>query len=426
VVSSILVACGSSDSGDKQISWHASDGLTPTTHAAIPPAASSTPPAGVGGETSALPDAPPAASLILSPDKLKALKPNELGLVPVLEYHVITTNPKEEAQFVRLADDMRADLQWLYDHDFYVITVRELIINQITAPAGKRPVVLTFDDGTSSQFRFIKDRQGNLVPDPNSAVGILEAFFAKHPDFGHTAHFAILPYNCFAFPEEKQMPYCDQKIQWLVDHGYEVGNHTMTHANLTDIPTETFIDEVGGPMKWVRERVGDVQLNMSDVLTLPYGAAPDKDLHPDQRKLMREGFWLEGEAYYISAAFLVGANPSPSPASTQWEPLWIPRIQMFDDEVTKWFGAFERGEVPLYVSDGNPATVTVPDPLPNALADQLDAAALAADGKTVVQYDPVTGRQTNEAAIIPAAPRAVLPRPAGPAARAAGRLYLSR
>jgi hypothetical protein len=262
-------------------------------------------------------------------------------------------------------------------------------------------VVLTFDDGTSSQFRFIKNKKGELVPDPDSAVGILEAFFAKHPDFGHTAHFAILPQNCFAVPDADQMQYCDQKIQWLVDHGYEIGNHTMTHANLTDISTETFVQEVGEPMAWVRERVGDTPLNMSDVLTLPYGSFPDKNLHPDQRQLMREGFWHEGEPYYISAALLVGAAPSVSPASALWEPLWIPRIQCFDEELATWFGAFERGDVTLYVSDGNPGAITVPDPLPPALVDQLDVEMLAAEGTSVIQYDPATGSRTDGQASIP-------------------------
>jgi peptidoglycan/xylan/chitin deacetylase (PgdA/CDA1 family) len=401
ILGPVLVACGSSGAGDSAISWQAVEAPTPTAPvAATPPV-----PEGVGGESAS----PVAAGAFLTPKQLKAMQPNELGLVPVLEYHVITTNPAEEAQFVRTADDFRADLQWLYDHDFYVVTMREFVTNTIAAPAGKRPVLLTFDDGTSSQFRFLKNTKGELVPDPDTAVGILEAFFAKHPDFGHTAHFAILPYNCFAVPDADQMPYCDQKVRWLVDHGYEIGNHTMTHINLTDISTDTFIEEVGGAMLWARDRVGDIPANMSDVITLPYGSVPDKDLHADQRQLMKEGFWYQGQPFYVTAALLVGANPSVSPASTRWDPLWVPRIQMFDSEVEKWFGAFERGEVPLYVSDGNPTTITVPAPLPAALEGDLDGAALGAKGKTVLQYDPASG----ERASLPRTPVALASRREG-------------
>jgi hypothetical protein len=183
----------------------------------------------------------------------------------------------------------------------------------------------------------------------------------------------------------------------------------MTHINLTDISTDTFIEEVGGAMLWARERVGDIPANMSDIITLPYGSVPDKDLHADQRQLMKEGFWYQGQPFYVTAALLVGANPSVSPASTRWDPLWVPRIQMFDSEVEKWFGAFERGEVPLYVSDANPTTITVPAPLPAALEGDLDGAALGAKGKTVFQYDPASG----ERASLPRTPVALASRREG-------------
>jgi hypothetical protein len=55
----------------------------------------------------------------LSPDDLRAHQPNELGPIPVIEYHVITTDESEEVDpFVRTAEHMREDLQWLYDHGF--------------------------------------------------------------------------------------------------------------------------------------------------------------------------------------------------------------------------------------------------------------------------------------------------------------------
>ena len=46
-------------------------------------------------------------------------------------------------------------------------------------PAGKTPVVLTFDDST--QFQFSYDARGNIKPD--TAVGILLEFQREHPGF---------------------------------------------------------------------------------------------------------------------------------------------------------------------------------------------------------------------------------------------------
>ncbi|MGN6031107.1 MAG: hypothetical protein ACTHQE_05525, partial [Thermomicrobiales bacterium] len=56
-----------------------------------------------------------------------------------------------------------------------------------------------------------------------------------------------------------------------------------------------------------------------------------------------------------------------------------------------WFPMFARGEVSLYVSDGDPSTVTVPNPLPADLEGQLDPAVIAAQGHTLLRYDVTTG-----------------------------------
>jgi peptidoglycan/xylan/chitin deacetylase (PgdA/CDA1 family) len=83
--------------------------------------------------------------------------PNELGQVLILAYHTIADG---EGYLVRSPQRFRADLQWLYEHDFYVIPIRDYLANEIKAPAGKRPVVLTFDDGVVSHFRYTVDGGG--------------------------------------------------------------------------------------------------------------------------------------------------------------------------------------------------------------------------------------------------------------------------
>lgn len=383
----LLVACGGEDE-ENDISWRVLEETPVGQQAEVDATAEST---GVGGLTAPLPTTPstPTSS---SPDNLLQHQPNELGVVPVLEYHVITTNPEEEAQFVRTADDMRADLQWLYEHDFYIVPLQDVVNNTIAVPAGKHPVALTFDDGTSTQFSFVENEQGELVPDPNTAIGILEEFSNAHPDFGRGGHFGLLVFNAFAHPDASQEPYFEQKIQWMIERGYEIGNHTWQHTNLADISNEEFMMTVAEPMIWANEMLGDHPANASEILTLPYGMAPDGELHPDQRQMMRDGFTYEGQQFQIAAALLVGAEPAHSPASSEWDPMWIPRIQLFDETVEFWFGQFESGGVALYTSDGDPDTVAVPQPLPIILEGQLDESALADAGKQVIQYDPGTGQ----------------------------------
>ena len=83
-------------------------------------------------------------------------------------------------------------MQWLYDNNFHVVSVRDIVENTINAPAGKHPVALTFDDSTSGQFRYLIAADGSVTIDPDSGVGIMEAFYAQHPDFGRGGYFAVI------------------------------------------------------------------------------------------------------------------------------------------------------------------------------------------------------------------------------------------
>jgi hypothetical protein len=68
------------------------------------------------------------------------------------------------------------------------------------------------------------------------------------------------------------------------------------------------------------------------------------------------------------------------------DPGAITRFNTDQDSLNHWFGAFERGDVSLYTSDGDPETVTIPDPLPAYLQNELDPGLIAASGKTLVTY----------------------------------------
>lgn len=379
----LLAACGTSGNASDPDAWQT---LTPTIEAPSPAAATAEQtemPAAMGDVV-----ASPQPAARLTTDQLLEYGPNELGAIPVLEYHVFVTDPDMVDDYSMTIETFNAHLQWLYDHDFFVIPMADFVRNEIAAPSGKHPVVLSFDDGSAGQFRFIKDRGGKLVPDPDSAVGAMEAFFAKHPDFGRGGFFSVLPFNCFAEPTEPdQMPYCDQKLVWLAEHGYELGNHTTGHQDLLDVTDERFMSEVGGAVAWVTEHT-PAEGDLGNVIAMPYGNYPDADLHPEQRRMMREGFEYEGTKVQLEGALMVGANPSESPSSALWDPLWIPRIQTSETVTDYWFTAIADGSVILYVSDGNPDTVTVPDPLPPLLDGDLDTDVISRSGKELIQYDP--------------------------------------
>jgi len=332
----------------------------------------------------------PAA--MLTTEELQTHQPNELASIPVIEYHVITTDESAESDpFVRTAAHLREDLQWLYDHGFYVITTRQLIENRILAPAGKRPVVLSFDDGQSSQFRWEAGAGNERTIDPDSAMGVLETFFQEHPDFGRGGQFAVLPFNCFADGTPlNTIEDCPDKLRWMADNGYEIVNHTAGHQDLRDVTDEEFAFQVGDPVLWLEDIVqGDG--NLMDVIVIPYGNYPSRDLHPEQREMLRNGFTHEGREIQLRGAFMVGANPTESPSSSEYDPMFIARIQAEEESLDGWFGLIEEGSHLVYVSDGNPDTVSIPDPLSGSIADQFDAETVAAAGHELVRYDPESG-----------------------------------
>jgi hypothetical protein len=351
---------------------------SPSTPGATPPAAHLS-----------TPGATPAASPVaVDPATLEQASVNELGVIPVLMYHTITTDHSIQGDWVRQVDDFRSDLQWLYDHDFYVIPVRSLIDNAIDVPLGKHPVILTFDDSSAGQFQFMKNDQGELVPTPDSAVGVLEAFFAEHPDFGKSGHFAIVPEYCFADKSREFNGWkesCAKKLQWLSDHGYEVGNHTWSHQNLYLIDSEQVAAEVGRAAQFIDERVTGPG-NLSRVLTLPFGEAPAPGT--DGASYLANGVWWEGEEWVIEAMFRVSGGPMYSPSSSWWDPTSITRFNTDQGSLDMWFGTFESGDYALYTSDGNPGTVTIPDPLPVFLQNELDPGLIAASGKSLLEYTP--------------------------------------
>jgi len=307
-------------------------------------------------------------------------QPNEVGQILILEYHVFTTDPAQAGRWVRTIDAFRSDLEWLYEHDFAVVPLRDVFLNRIAAPRGKHPVVLTFDDGTAGQFRFLPQPDGTLRVDPNSAVGVLEEMFALHPDFGRGGHFAVLPFNCFHVPDEPdQEPYCQAKLHWLDAHGYEVGNHTAGHTDLRDVDDDTFKSTIGDAITWAKASAPG---SSPDILTLPFGNFPDAKIHPDQVRWLHDGFTYDGRQVKLLGALMVGGGPAPSPVSVLWDPIEVPRIQVTDTMLSHWQAYCKANEDLLYISDGNSATITVLRDQPPQLQGAFDPARAA--GKHVI------------------------------------------
>ena len=287
-----------------------------------------------------------AALLLVSYAGAGDLTPNELGRVMILEYHKIDY---PEERWTRTPENFRRDLETLYAKGYRLINLGDLLDRKIQIPAGTTPVVLTFDDSSPGQFRYI-EANGSVQIDPKSAIGVLEAFIAEKPDFGRGGTFYVLPGATKPNRLFNQPEYEGKKLQYLVSHGYEIGNHTLWHANLGKYPETTVRAQVADAQVWIQRHVPDYKTR---TLALPHGVYP-----PDVSWVLHGS--AKGTTYNHDAVLMVAGGPAPSPFSRTFDPVRLPRIQAVERDLAYWLNYFDKNPNERFVSDGDANSVTVP------------------------------------------------------------------
>ena len=227
---------------------------------------------------------------------------------PVLEYHLIG---RPEGRWRRTPENFRRDLEWLYAHNYYPLNLRDLLGGFNNVPAGKQPVVLTFDDSTTGQFNYLTN--GQL--DPDSAVGILKSFHDRHPnDWPLRATFFVLietnapSHNLFGQPE-----LAGRKLKELEGWGMEVGAHTYSHDRLDKISAAAGKRSLDRELATLSKHVSAEIVS----LALPEGK------YPQDLSVL--------EKFSLIAEVAGGMNP------VQYDPLHVKRIQAIDPEWLRFF-----------------------------------------------------------------------------------------
>jgi peptidoglycan/xylan/chitin deacetylase (PgdA/CDA1 family) len=318
------------------------------------PVAVATPVPAPTAVATALPTAVPTPAPSPTPAvDYQGMKVNELGTIPILQYHIIGD---EDGRWERSAESFRRDLEKLYAAGYRPIALADLLDNRIDLPAGTSPVIFSFDDSSPGQFRYI-ERDGQLIIDPDSAVGMLEEFHARHPDWELRGVFSVLPeaeqpHKLFGQPE-----YEEKKLQYLVERGFELANHSWWHQRLDIVDDEEVQRQLAFAVRDIEKRVPGYRMRY---LTLPLG------MWPENRRLAFSGSF-EGETYENVAILLVASDPVPSPYSVDFDPFALQRVQVFDDSLDRWIAYLEKHPEEKYVSDGDPNTISYPRELESLL-----------------------------------------------------------
>lgn len=288
-------------------------------------------------------------------------KVNELGRIPVMMYHGIINKLDSETEFVggnvdkdgyqRTIESFINDLEFYYNEGYRMVRLNDYVNGMIDVEMGKSPIILTFDDGLTNNIKVTGlDEEGNIIIDPNSAVGVLESFKKKYPDYNVTATFFV---NSGLF---RQYEYNEKILNWLVDNGYDIGNHSYTHPDFTKISSKEVEEEIGKIYNLLDKYVEGKYVN---IVALPYGS-PYKKSHENFSHVLNSTY--NGKQYETISTLQVGWESNYSPFSTSFDKTFIKRIRAYDNNGTNFDIEYSFGKIKntKYISDGDVNTIVIP------------------------------------------------------------------
>lgn len=314
----------------------------------------------------------------LDKEKLASDNINELGKVPIMMYHGIrektasstgtTGGNVDKDGYNRTPEAFREDLEFYYEKGYRMVRLEDYIHGNVDAEYGKSPIILTFDDGNEDNIRVTGlDEDGNIIIDKNSAIGILEEFKKKHPDVPVTATFFV---NGGIFNQEK---YNEKIVKWMIENGYDIGNHTQTHLDIKKSTAENVQKEIVYVYNKLEELIPGKYVK---IIALPFGSPYTKE-HENYKYVLSSTY--DGKTYETEAALRVGWEPEVSPYDKNFDKTFLKRCRAYDNngkdfDIEMVFNMLEKNK---YISDGDPNTIVI---------KETDESKLETTDKKVITY----------------------------------------
>lgn len=299
-------------------------------------------------------------------------KVDELGEVPIMMYHGIQNKKNSDTEYTggnidkdgyqRTSEAFRNDLEFYYNEGYRMIRLSDYIDGNIDVQLGKSPIILTFDDGLENNIKVTGvDEKGEIIIDPNSAVGILESFKQKYPDYNVTATFFV---NGGLFQQEG---YNEKILKWLVDNGYDIGNHTHSHVDFTNVDSVKTIEEIGKVYEILDNIIPKKYVN---IVALPFGS-PYSLEHENMSYIFNSTY--NNKTYETKTTLRVGWKAESSPFSSDFNSKFLKRIRAYDNngeefDIEMNFKLLKNNR---YISDGDINTVVIPSNKSNLLNNNI-------------------------------------------------------
>ena len=267
--------------------------------------------------------------------------PSVHGRVPILEYHLIGDT---DGRWTRTPDHLRRDFELLYARGYRPVTVSELVDKKLDIPAGTSPVVITFDDASPGQFKYI-EKNGQLAIDPNSAVGVWLAFHAKHPDWRNKAVFCVLPAGQAGHAffgdtgiEGQKTEWRFKKVRFLADQGFEICGHTLWHAELSKYSDAVVQEQIARGVMAIDSAAPGLRVR---TFALPKG------MWPKNRSLAQKGSWKDPHggrvvSYRFDAILEVAGRPTVGPNDARFNPLSLNRQQVLGNALEQLLDRIDK------------------------------------------------------------------------------------
>lgn len=309
----------------------------------------------------------------LDKEKLASDNINELGTVPIMMYHGIVDMKSSETDYTggnvdkdgynRTTEAFREDLEFYYKNGYRMIRLTDYIDGNIDVEYGKSPIILTFDDGNENNLKVKGlDEDGNIIIDENCAVGILESFKEKYPDYNITATFFVNG-GLFNQPE-----YNEKILKWLVENGYDVGNHTENHLDIKKSTSEQVNKEIVSVYEQLDEIIPEKYVN---IIALPFGSPYNKE-HENFQYVLKSTY--NDVTYETKAALRVGWDAEYSPFDKDFDSTFLKRCRAYDNNGVDFDieMVFKLLETKRYISDGNVGTIITSEENSSKISDDVN------------------------------------------------------
>lgn len=289
----------------------------------------------------------PAFNMAKAAAAAKAVSANELGQVPILMIHRVMAKP--QVSLDRSTKELYDEFTGMAKQGYVPVTAAEFVAGKINIPAGKHPVVLTFDDGSITHADF--DGAGN--PKPDTAIAVIQRVAKENPGFRPVATFFVNrdPFYGGSKPGIETM-------RWLIRNGFEVANHTTNHKDMRKMTKAEVAKEIGTDEKMIEDATG----KPATTFAFPFGSLSTAHLDWAQHG-------SKPVKWDFTGMFLAGWKPSDSPYASSFDARQIPRIRdkekIKEDDCkqycsTAWLEWLGKNPDKRYTSDGNPATIAFP------------------------------------------------------------------